>query len=958
MGRPSWQHRCANDTFPMDTEGSRVRMPRIRIHNIGFGLALLVIVLLEWQAKRTQEALLRADQAVARSVEVLTVVQGTLSALQDVETGMRGYVITGTADFLEPYERGIKRLAFERGRLQDMIGSRPGYAVWWADTQQAIDERLRLAQANVDLRRNHGLDAATASVTQAGGKQAMDRVRALLARLETEERWRLARQHELVNQRVAEFRMWTTWGTLLALTLLVAALISVHRSLAQRRRAMLAARAGEARQRAIMQAIPDLLWQIDAEGRPKLLSNAHGATLPQVVLAAIRGVLGEVRAGTGVRTLTTQDEDGRIYEARLVAIDEGHLAIVREVTEFIQQERALRDQHEFLRAIVDVDESLIFVRDTSGRFTLCNNAFAAVMGLTPMQLEGRRPEDLAEHRIIGPLLHADEALLQGENEWRADRVRIVDARGTERWMQVLKRPLELASAQRQVLTVVVDVSAQQRMERMKDEFISTISHELRTPLTSIRGALGMVAGGMTGELPDAARPLLDIAHKNTERLVRLINDILDIEKLQWGGLSLQLHRLPLRALVAQSVDQIATYGREFDVSVEFHPGDDGVVEADVDRFAQVMANLLSNAIKHSRPGGVVDVSVTRADGGLRIDVRDHGEGIPENFRPRVFERFAQADASDVRRRGGTGLGLAITQSLVEKMGGRIGFDTVTGQGTRFHVWLPEAMRLNDTAHVAGPDDAPCVVLLQDDAVMADELSRMLAEHGYRTCVAGDAAQARSMLDSPNAQGLAIDLGSAGTSAQGVLRDLRSQARFRFLPVLLLGMRPPSVATEGLRGGAVGVVDWLGKPLDPEQVAETVRSTLRGRNGRRDVLHVEDDEDVREVLRTLLEGHALNLHAAGTLEEAREQLARRRHDLVILDMMLPDGDGSELLPELAHARPPTPVIIFSAQDAGLAESRTVLRRLVKSRHHARELATLILESLRHWPASGAQTKEAG
>ena len=179
----------------MDTEGSRVRMPRIRIHNIGFGLALLVIVLLEWQARRTQEALLRADQAVARSVEVLSVVQGTLSALQDVETGMRGYVITGTASFLEPYNRGLERLDFERGRLEQLVGRRPGYAVWWADTQQAIEERLRLARLNVDLRRDSGLEAATESVVQAGGKQAMDRVRALLARLETEERWRLARQH-------------------------------------------------------------------------------------------------------------------------------------------------------------------------------------------------------------------------------------------------------------------------------------------------------------------------------------------------------------------------------------------------------------------------------------------------------------------------------------------------------------------------------------------------------------------------------------------------------------------------------------------------------------------------------------------------------------------------------------------------------------------------------------------
>ncbi|BDU16561.1 CHASE3 domain-containing protein [Lysobacter auxotrophicus] len=932
--------------------------PRIRVHNIGFGLALLVILLLLAQARRTQEDLLRSNQAFARSAEVLTVLQDTLSALQDVETGMRGYVITGTESFLEPYREGTRRLALERSRLRQLIGNQRNSA-WWARADRAIDERVRLAEVNVELRRHDGLEAATQSVAQAGGKEAMDRVRALLGELEAAERERLYLEGRAVERRVAAFRQWTMWGTAVALALLVAALVSVHRSVTQRRQALRLARAGESRQRAILEAIPDLLWQFDAQGNPRLLSSDYGATLPPALLIAIRNALPDVRSDTAVRTLTAQEASGQIFEARLVAIDDGHLAIVREVTEFIVQERALRDQHDFLRAIVDADESLVCVRSAGGRFTLCNIAFAATMDLTPSQVEGRRPSDLAGHRIIEPLLHADDALLQGEDEWRADRVRIVDARDRERWMQVLKRPLVRSDGQRQVLTVVVDVSAQQRMERMKDEFISTISHELRTPLTSIRGALGLVVGGAGTELPDSLRPLLEIAHKNTERLVRLINDILDIEKLQWGGLPLQSHRLPLRALVAQSVDQIAAYAREFEVAVEFRPGDDGVVEVDVDRFAQVMANLLSNAIKHSHAGGTVEVSVTRREGGLQVDVQDHGEGIPESFRPRVFERFAQADASDVRRRGGSGLGLAITQSLVEKMAGRIGFDTVTGEGTRFFVWLPEAMRLNDAAHDEVADDlTPYVVLLQDEAAMADELGRVLGERGYRTLIATDIAQARGLLESPNAKALAIDLASAGTSARGVLRELRSQPRFRSLPVLLLGIRPPSVDSDGLRGGAVGVVDWLGKPLDPELVADTVRSTLRDPSRRFDVLHVEDDEDVRELLRNLLDGHGVDLHAAGSLAQAREQLGQRRHDLVILDLMLPDGDGSELLAELAQARPPTPVIIFSAQDGGLAESRAVLRRLVKSRHHARDLATLILETLRHWPAGDAQQEETG
>ncbi|TWI04576.1 PAS domain-containing protein [Luteimonas cucumeris] len=939
-------------------------MPRIafNIHNLGFGLALLVVVLLGWQARRTQDALLEANTAVTHSLEVITVVQGTLSALQDVETGMRGFVITGDDRFLEPYRGGQLELASERQHLHRLLADKPDHAQWLSTTELAIDQRLQLARQNVDARRNGGLASAAERVATAGGKEAMDRVRALLATLEAEERTRLSERHTEVASQVRQFRQFTTWGGLFALIVLIGALLSVDRNLMQRIKAARRAQAGEARQTAMLQAVPDLLWQIEGEGSPRLLSNAPGAVLPEAVLDQVRQALPGIRPGSDVHTLLVHD-DGREYEARLVAMEEGYLLIVRDITEAARHRRQLRDQHGFLRAIVDTDESLIFVRNTSGHFTLCNVAFGSLLELHPMLVENHLPSDIAGHETILPLLHGDDALLQGEDEWRADRTRLVDARGLERWLQVLKRPLVLSDGQRQVLTVAVDVSAQQRMERMKDEFISTISHELRTPLTSIRGALGLVAGGMAGEIAETARPLIDIAHKNTERLVRLINDILDIEKLQWGGLSLQLHRLPLRSLVSQSIEQNLTYAREFDVSLELLPGEDGVAEVDVDRFAQVMANLLSNAIKHSRAGGTVEVGISRQDGGLEIFVQDHGEGIPERFRPQVFERFAQADGSNVRRRGGTGLGLAITRSLVEKMNGRIGFDSVTGEGTRFHVWLPEAMRVADTR----PPDAnaenesmPCVVLLQDDAVLARELGDMLAENGYRTCVATDLSQVRGLLERPYVHGLAIDLGSAGTAAPELLRELRSQPRYRFLPVLLLGVRPASDGVEGLRGGVVGIVDWLDKPLDPEQVAEAVRSCVRGigPDERFELLHVEDDADVREVLRTLLDGQPLNLHAAASLTEARNHLAQRRHHLVILDLMLPDGNGSELLPELANARPPTPVIIFSAHETGVAEGRAVLRRLVKSRSHAGDLASLIMENLRHWPASGAQTREEG
>ncbi|WP_348693909.1 sensor histidine kinase, partial [Stutzerimonas balearica] len=178
---------------------------------------------------------------------------------------------------------------------------------------------------------------------------------------------------------------------------------------------------------------------------------------------------------------------------------------------------------------------------------------------------------------------------------------------------------------------------------MKTEFISTVSHELRTPLTAICGALGMLISGTAGPLDEGLKPLLGIAHKNTERLVRLINDILDIEKLEAGRLAFDLRRCDARPLLEQSLFDLAPYAREYDVSLELAPQAEpfaSEARLDADRFTQVMANLLSNAIKHSPRGATVTVDLQRHAQQLEIGVRDRGAGIAEDFRPRIFERFA------------------------------------------------------------------------------------------------------------------------------------------------------------------------------------------------------------------------------------------------------------------------------------------------------------------------------
>jgi len=280
--------------------------------------------------------------------------------------------------------------------------------------------------------------------------------------------------------------------------------------------------------------------------------------------------------------------------------------------------------------------------------------------------------------------------------------------------QMLIRALRHAIERKRMLVETEQVRALQL--QLRDEFISIVSHELRTPLTSIRGGLGLIEAGVLGELPEKAETMVKIALQNSERLVRIINDILDVEKIKSGGLEMQIKSLPVQALLQQAIVVNQAYGAKYQVRFELEKIPANIeVAADSDRLMQVMANLLSNAAKFSPEGSAVQVRARDHGTHVRIEVEDHGIGIPETFRQRVFEKFAQADSSSSRRFEGTGLGLSITRQLLEAMGGTIGFTTNTGQGTIFHFELPHAGQTMQLARVTADSDTQrCRVLIFGD----------------------------------------------------------------------------------------------------------------------------------------------------------------------------------------------------------------------------------------------------
>jgi signal transduction histidine kinase len=228
-----------------------------------------------------------------------------------------------------------------------------------------------------------------------------------------------------------------------------------------------------------------------------------------------------------------------------------------------------------------------------------------------------------------------------------------------------------------------------QIENMKSEFISLISHELRTPLTSIHGSLGLLNGSVAGELPEKAAGLIRVAYRNSERLISLINDVLDIEKVDSGQMHYDPRSEAVSSLVSQAIDSNLHYALKLGVFLNFKAPDSEIhIHVDANRVTQILANFISNAIKYSPAGAQIDLTAYVDDGWVYIKVKDTGSGISTEFKDRIFKKFSQADSALTRQKGGAGLGLYISKQMAEQMGGAVGFDSEPGQGSTFWVKFP------------------------------------------------------------------------------------------------------------------------------------------------------------------------------------------------------------------------------------------------------------------------------
>ncbi len=380
-----------------------------------------------------------------------------------------------------------------------------------------------------------------------------------------------------------------------------------------------------------------------------------------------------------------------INEAKMP--DGGTVVTETDITELRQRQTESLEAERRYRRIFEATPVMLNIIDDHRRVLQVNKRWLENLGYERAAVLGRDVSDfLPKEQAIAFRAQGLPGTLPDDVIW--DRPFKYERKNGER-MDVLVTFVperDAMTRERRWLVCSIDITERLKIERLKGEFVSVVSHELRSPLTSIMGALGLVRGRVAGELGDDTRGLIDIAYSNSERLGRLINDILEMEKIQTGELQFRNAELDLVPFVEEAIAANRIFGEENAVTFSYDPqAADAVVLADRDRLMQVLANLMSNAAKFSPRGSAVRIEVAAAgDDGYRVQITDRGPGIPTDFRDEVFEKFRQADASDTRSVGGSGLGLHISKIIIEGMGGRIGFEGAEGGGTAFYFVLPVA----------------------------------------------------------------------------------------------------------------------------------------------------------------------------------------------------------------------------------------------------------------------------
>ncbi|NML08008.1 response regulator [Sphingomonas sp. G-3-2-10] len=952
---------------------------------IGLGTVLgtaaaLVFFLITGALAYSNIQTLRGDTAkVVHTHEVITELGNLLSAVQDAETGQRGYLLTGNARYLEPYQEALARTAASLNAIEALTADNPAQQANLRRLKPRLDAKLAELKQTIELRRTQGSTAALALVNTDRGKVEMDAIRAQLGAIRTEER-RL--REARLEQMEAAYRTATLSGILAALLgigLTLAVGLLVHRSTVARQRqtwlqagevGLSQAMLGDQTVRELGASILDFLTPYLGAQASVLFKGENGVFTRMATL----GVPGD--ATVPERFSLREGLLGRVAEdGKPVVIDdvpEGYLtlgsALGRDTPRHLVIVPFSADG--VINAVVElgflhgIDDRALDLLEQIGQ--PAGVALRSAKYRTELQTLLEETQRQSEELQVQSeeLKVSNEELEEQGRALKESAVRLEQQQvELEQTNSQLEEQAQLLENQRDALTrssAAVELKAREleQASQYKSDFLANMSHELRTPLNSLLILSKLLGDNPNGNLTEEQAQYARTIQASGNDLLNLINDILDLSKIEAGHVDIRAEVVSLKRLVSdlrQTFDPIA---RERRLAFEIDVADaaPATVATDRQRLEQILKNLLANAFKFTEAGQVSLKIAPVEDGRLALTVIDTGIGISTEQQQAIFDAFRQADGSISRKFGGTGLGLSISRELARLLGGSIALVSEPGAGSSFTVTIPTEYdpaqveaRPEPTAPTApGTAAKPAtkanakgatrlspieddrdrlegarrvLLVVEDDQVFAGIVRDLSREAGFQALVAGTAEEAMDLAREYKPSAIVLDLGLPDQSGLAVLDRLKREDATRHIPIHVV-----SASDQTQTAFALGAMGYLVKPVKREDLAHALEA-LEAQLTRtmRRVLIVEDDPLQRDAVGKLLAGPEIETVGAGTAAECLRLLSEQTFDCMVLDLSLPDASGFSLLETLSsgdHSFPP--VIVYTGHDLSSSDEQQLRR----------------------------------
>jgi CheY-like chemotaxis protein/signal transduction histidine kinase/CHASE3 domain sensor protein len=989
--------------------GAHSRLPLPRLVLAGFALAAVAILLIAYFSFQSLQDRTVTANGVTHSLQVTQAVQGLLATMTGAETGQRGYLLTGDEAYLGLYTNARAEVAAQITNLRRLTAGNNAQQQRIDALQQLTAAKIETMTRTIALRRAGNTEQAM-MVMRAGGTAVMDRIRTLIADMENIESSSL-QAHEQDWQSAAQSSSdVTVVGSALLLLLVAASAVMTSRDY-RARETRTWSRIGQMR----------LSGRLQGEQQVTELSSNALEFLADYLEAQLGAIYVDQQDGTLRRCATyglRADSPGevlRLGEGLLgQTAKENRTLHVRDVPENYLQATSSLGQgrpREILLAPASADGTLQAVVELG---------FFRHVGTEEIEFLGRLSESLAvalrtaRHRArLEALLEQSqrqaEELQAQQEELRASNEEFeLQARAlseSQAQLEAQQAELEQTNAQLEhqtsmlerqnddlsrAQTVLTDKTLElERANQYKSEFLTNMSHELRTPLNSALILAKILADNKTGNLSEEQVKFARTIDAACNDLLTLINDILDLSKIEAGKIETSFASEPIARLLDNLIKTVAPMAQQkgLRLGAVVEPGTPERIDTDVQRLGQILKNLLSNALKFTEKGEVsLRVFRSSADA-IAFAVRDTGIGIPAQQQQVIFEAFRQADGSTHRRYGGTGLGLSISRQLARLLGGDISVQSTPGEGSVFTLTLPlradggRAPERTVTAETGGhrpgpgrsagvpalmPPSAPApaapgpattagagsapqsqampgpaaiaddraqltpegrtVLVVEDDARFAAILRDLAREMGFQCVVTHTAGDALAAVSVYRPRAVVLDINLPDHSGLGVLDQLKHDSRTRHIPVYIASVT--DFTQEALERGAVG---YALKPVKREQLVEAFRRLeAKFSQSLRHVLVVEDDERQRESIGELLGSQQVRIVGVRTALEALEQLRTTTFDCMVMDLNLPDLSGYELLERMAEQDNVSfpPVIVYTGRSLS-RDAEQQLRRFSKS-----------------------------